>query len=223
MLVAAGQDREAAQKARRDRDFAALKPADPAEALDAHHFSERFGLFLIILLGEVVVEAGQASVDGHAAGTGGWGALIAAMLLAATLWWLYFDAAAEINFQVLELSGGSPTMARAIFAVGHMLPSFALLITASGVGLLLEEDPPKIAYWLPCIGLGIYLLGTRVFTVAKDRRVRIAKLVLLVGIFQLGRLHDTLSPFEYVWLLTGLAILCAALTVREPDREPLET
>ena len=43
------------------------KPADPAEALDAHHFAERFGLFLIILLGEVVVEAGQASVDGHVA------------------------------------------------------------------------------------------------------------------------------------------------------------
>ncbi len=115
----------------------------------------------------MVVEAGQASVDGHVAGSGGWGALIAAMILAAALWWLYFDAAAEINFKVLELSGGSPTMARAIFAVGHMLPSFALLITAAGVGLLLEEEPPRIAYWLPCIGLGIYLLGTRVFLVAK--------------------------------------------------------
>jgi low temperature requirement protein LtrA len=216
------EDREAAQKARRDHDFAALKPTDPAEALDAHHFAERFGLFLIILLGEVVVEAGQASVDGHAAGSGGWGALIAAMILAAALWWLYFDAAAEINFQVLELSGGSPTMARAIFAVGHMLPSFALLITAAGVGLLLEEDPPRIAYWLPCIGLGIYLLSTRVFLVAKDGRMRIAKLVLLVVIFQLGRFHDTLSPFAYVWLLTGLAVLCAALATREPSREPLE-
>ena len=58
--------------------------------------------------------------------------------------------------------------------------------------------------------------------VAKDRKLRIAKLVLLVVIFQLGRWHDTLSPFEYVWLLTGLAVLCAVLTTREPDREPLE-
>ena len=55
---------------------------------------------------------------------------------------------------VLELSGGSPTMARAIFAVGHMLPAFALLITASGVGLLLEDDPPRIAYGLACVGVG---------------------------------------------------------------------
>ena len=216
------EDREAANRARRDRDWAALKPADPSEALDAHHFAERFGLFLIILLGEVVVEAGQASVDGHAAGTGGWGALIAAMILAAALWWLYFDGAAEINFKVLELSGGSPTMARAIFAVGHMLPSFALLITAAGVGLLLEEDPPRLAYWLPCIGLGMYLLGTRVFLVARDRKVRTAKILLLVVIFQLGRFHDTLSPFEYVWLLTGLTVLCAAIATSQPGREPLE-
>jgi low temperature requirement protein LtrA len=216
------EDRKAANKARRERDWSAMKPTDPAEALDAHHFAERFGLFLIILLGEVVVEAGQASVDGHAAGSGGWGALIAAMILAAALWWLYFDAAAEINFKVLELSGGSPTMARAIFAVGHMLPSFALLITAAGVGLLLAEDPPRLAYWLPCIGIGIYLLGTRVFLVAKGRKLRIGRLVLLIVIFQLGRLHDTLSPYEYLWLLTGLAVLCAALATRQPGREPFE-
>ena len=104
------------------------------EALDAQHFAERFGLFLIILLGEVVVEAGQASVDGHVATTAGWAALVAAMVLAGALWWLYFDSAAEINLKVLELSGGSPTMARAIFAVGHMLPAFALLLIAAGVG-----------------------------------------------------------------------------------------
>ena len=105
---------------------------NPEEALDPHHFAERFGLFLIILLGEVVVEAGQASVDGHVATFGGWAALVAAMILAAALWWLYFDSAAELNLRVLELSGGSPTMARAIFAVGHMLPSFALLLIAAG-------------------------------------------------------------------------------------------
>ena len=91
------------------------------------------------------------------------------MILAAALWWVYFDSAAEINLKVLELSGGSPTMARAIFAVGHMLPAFALLITAAGVGLLLEEDPPQIAYWLACVGVGIYLLGTRVFLIASRR------------------------------------------------------
>jgi len=152
------EDREASRDRGRPRDLHALRPIDADDALDPHHFAERFGLFVIILLGEVVVEAGQAAIDGHVATFDGWAALVAAMIFAAALWWLYFDAAADINLRVLEASGGSPTMARAIFAVGHMLPCFALLLIAAGIGLLLEEDPPAMAYTLASVGLGIYLL-----------------------------------------------------------------
>jgi low temperature requirement protein LtrA len=208
------EDREAVRQARRDHDLSVLKPTDPALALDAHHFAERFGLFLIILLGEVVVEAGQVSVSGHDATAAGWAALVAAMVLAAALWWLYFDSAAELNLKVLELSGGSPTMARAIFAVGHMLPAFALLVTAAGVGLLLEEHPPKIAYWLACVGAGIYLLGTRAFLFASTRVSGLVRALIVVATFQLGRLHGELSPHAYLWLLTVWVVGCAALTTR---------
>jgi low temperature requirement protein LtrA len=90
---------------------AMLPERGESEAIDAHHFAERFGLFLIILLGEVVVEAGQAS-SGHVDTVAGWTALAAAMVLAGALWWLYFDSAADLNLRVLELSGGSTTMAR---------------------------------------------------------------------------------------------------------------
>jgi low temperature requirement protein LtrA len=208
------EDREAANRARRSRDFSALKPADPAEALDAHHFAERFGLFLIILLGEVVVEAGQSSVDGHIAASGAWAALVAAMILAAALWWLYFDSAADINLRVLELSGGSPTAARAIFAVGHMLPAFALLLIAAGVGLLLEEDTPRIAYWLAAIGMGIYLAGTRTLPVGRGHRHGLGRILLVPVTFALGALHSVLDPQPYVWLLGGWAVLCAVVTTR---------
>ena len=209
------EDRAAVRALRRDHDLSALPPVDPDEALDAHHFAERFGLFLIILLGEVVVSAGHAAVDGHVATFDGWAALAAAMTLAATLWWLYFDSASEINLRVLEMSGGSPTMARALFAVGHMLPSFALLITAAGVGLLLGDDPPRLAYWLACVGIGIYLASTRVFMIAASRPGRIARLVLLLATFQLGRLHHVMGPHAYLWLLTAWAVMCAVLTTRQ--------
>ena len=66
------EDREAARRARRDRDLSALAPGDPAEAVDAHHFAERFGLFLIIMLGELVVEAGQAQRVETVPGWGVW-------------------------------------------------------------------------------------------------------------------------------------------------------
>jgi low temperature requirement protein LtrA len=220
------EDRDAMRRLRTDHDLAALTPADPGEGLDAHHFAERFGLFLIILIGEVVVEAGQASADGNIATTGTWAALAAAMVLAAALWWLYFDSTADINLKVLELSGGSPSMARAIFAVGHMLPAFALLITAAGIGLLLEDDAPRIAYWLPCIGIGIYLLGTRAFLRGASKGSGVVRVIALIATFQLGRLHDALSPHEYIWLLAAWVVACAVVTTRgapPPTDEEVES
>jgi low temperature requirement protein LtrA len=208
------EDREATRRARQHRDWSELAPSDPAEALDAHHFAERFGLFLIILLGEVVVEAGQSSAALHVGTTAGWTALVAAMVLAGALWWLYFDSVAEINLRVLELSGGSPTTARAIFATGHMLPAFALLVTASGVGLLLEEDPPRIAYGLACTGVALYMLGTRVIRMGSGRVPAPVRVLLVVATFALGKLFHGLGGYGYVLLLTAWVLLCAALTTR---------
>ena len=201
------EDRDATRRARDKHDWSELAPADPAEALDAHHFAERFGLFLIILLGEVVVEAGQSAAAQHVGTTGGWTALVAAMILAAALWWLYFDSVAEVNLRVLELSGGSPTMARAIFAVGHMVPAFALLITASGVGLLLEDDPPRIAYNLACFGVAIYMLGTRVIRMGSARVPAPVRVLLVVATFLLGRLFHGLGGYGYLWLLTAWVLM----------------
>jgi low temperature requirement protein LtrA len=198
------------RRARRQRSFAAMVPTDPDEALDPHHFAERFGLFIIILLGEVVVEAGQASVDGHVATADGWGALIAAIILAGTLWWLYFDAAAEINLRVLTLSGGSPAIARTLFAIGHMLPTFALLLVAAGVGLLLEHDTPTAAYWLACVGVGVYFVGTRVVFAAVTHWGRLGRSLIVIATFWFGTLHDVLSPHAYLWVLTGWAVVWTA-------------
>ena len=121
----------------------------------------------------------------------GWAVLVAAMVLAAALWWLYFDSAAEINLKVLELSGGSPTMARAIFAVGHMLPAFALLIIAAGVGLLLEDDPPQIAYWLACVGSASTSPARACSCSRRAACPGVVRALLLVATFQLARLRPS--------------------------------
>jgi low temperature requirement protein LtrA len=207
------EDREAMRRMRRDRDMSALGPVDPGEALEPKHFAERFGLFLIILLGEIVISAGAAPVHGDA---GGWAVLAAAMVIAAALWWLYFDAAAEINLKVLELSRGSPTMARVIFAGGHMFPAFALILIAAGLGLLLEDVAPPAAFNLACIGIGIYLAGTRVFLGGRSRLSVAVRAVLLLATFLLGMLfHDVLTAREFVWLLMGWTVMCAVLASTE--------
>jgi low temperature requirement protein LtrA len=194
--------------------------SEAGETLDAHHFAERFGLFVIILIGEVVLQAGDAADAGHIRSVTAWASLAAAVVLAGELWWAYFDSAADNDLRVLELSGGSPRTARAIFAIGHMVPTFGLLLTASGVGLLLQGNPPRIAYWLACVGAGIYLSSTHGLLKSGTRRVRLVRTLLLVLTFAFGALGHVLEPDHYLWALTvlvGASVLIGTFTsARQP-------
>ena len=60
-------------------------------------------------------------------------------------------------------------------------------------------------------GLGIYLLGTRVFLAATGRIGGVLRVVLLVATFQLARLWDVLAAHRYLWLLAVWAVMCAVL------------
>lgn len=190
---------------------------DELDALDAHHFAERFGLFLIILLGELVIQAGEASGDLHVHSASGWGALVAAVAFCGALWWAYFTGVDEIELRALEVSGGSPKTARVLFAVGHMLPAFALVITAAGVGLLLGHDPPRIAFALTSIGSGIYLAGVRGAMRLQRRRDRVAQTILIGATFAFGSLRHVLGPHSYLW---ALAAWTAAIAVYVPPSGP---
>jgi low temperature requirement protein LtrA len=192
-------------------------------ALDADHFAERFGLFIIILLGEVVVEAGEAAADATSHSFASWSGLVGALTLAAIFWWTYFAAAAEIDLDRLKLSGGSPALARAIFAAGHMIPAFALLLSAAGVGILLRHDPPRIGYWLACVGAGIYLGGTQSYGQTRHRWHHLLRTAVMAVTYALGTLHWVLSPASYIWVLaavvaTGTAI-AAWTSVPASERE----
>jgi low temperature requirement protein LtrA len=197
---------------RRRSASAASTLRDAGAALDAHHFAERFGLFIIILLGEVVVQAGEAASDQRSPSAHTWIGLVAAMTLAAMYWWSYFAAAAEIDLKILRLSGGSPAVARAIFAVGHMIPAFALLISAAGVGLLLRGHPAPFAYWLACIGMGLYLSGTQASLRARRRSRRGARVAATALTYALGVLHFALSAPAYLWVLAAWGAANVALT-----------
>jgi low temperature requirement protein LtrA len=197
---------------RRRSVSAASSAPDPGAALDAHHFAERFGLFIIILLGEIVLQAGEAAADQQSPSAHTWIGLVSAMTLAAMYWWSYFTAAAEIDLKVLRLSGGSPTVARAIFAAGHMIPAFGLLMSAAGVGLLLREHPDPFAFWLACIGMGLYLAGTYTALSTHGRWRRGARVAVTAVTYAFGALHFVLSPAAYLCVLAAWGAANVALT-----------
>jgi hypothetical protein len=107
------RDRERpARRSRTESVLAMFKPpADPASRVDAAHLSERFGLMMMILLGEVVVAVAASAAGVPVHGPRYWLGLLAGLVLAAALWWIYFTAAAPISEYVLRASGGNPAMA----------------------------------------------------------------------------------------------------------------
>lgn len=154
--------RDAERPARRSRTESVLAmfkpPADPASRVDAAHLSERFGLMMMILLGEVVVAVAGSAAGVPVHGLRYWLGLLAGLVFAAALWWIYFTAAAPISEYVLRFSGGNPAMAYGLYAGGHLVPAFSLLTMAAGVSLVLSGSAHAAAAWFITGGLASYLL-----------------------------------------------------------------
>ncbi|WP_196425317.1 low temperature requirement protein A [Amycolatopsis camponoti] len=190
-------------------------PRDPNLAVDSAHLAERFGLFMILLLGELVITVGTAALERPADDVTYWASLIAGLVMAGALWWLYFSSAARIYERLLDLSGGNPSLAYSLYAVGHFFPAFALLLIAAGVNLSLHESPPQAAAWFTTVGLTMYLAGTRVFSVPGRPRwyasvARIAALAATVCLAFLSRVLPAPAVISVIAVWAVLTTVVAA-------------
>jgi low temperature requirement protein LtrA len=138
--------------------------------LHMEHLPERFALLVILVLGEAV---GGAATGVHDAG---WAAPsiavgIAGFVIAAALWWNYFDVTAEDSEQELHdaeaadpAGQGAPTDERHdLFVYGHLPLTAGIVIAGVGVeDLVLHPDAPlpSPGGWTLACGLVLYLVGT---------------------------------------------------------------
>ena len=99
---------------------------------DTGHLPERFGLFLIIALGESVVQIGVAASGGVLTGTR-LVATIAAYTLACSLWWVYFVFAASAVRHALAEARIHADVVRPVFSYGHLLLILAIIAVAVGL------------------------------------------------------------------------------------------
>jgi low temperature requirement protein LtrA len=183
------------------------------------HFVERFGLIIIIALGESIVAIGVG-----AAGLPLHGDVIAAALLgiavAACLWWSYFDWVVYISQATLaEATGaGRATFARDAYSYLHLpmvggivLFAFGLKTTLADVGGSLASVP---ALGL-CGGIALYLLAhvaLRLRIGGGLGRGRPVATVLLLGLVPLATHVPALLALGLV------AVVCSSLIVYEALR-----
>jgi low temperature requirement protein LtrA len=102
------------------------------------HFSERFGLFIIIALGESIVVTGattsELGLDGRTAA-----AFATAFLTTAAMWWLYFTGVAKIAELRLARAADRTSMARDAYTYLHVVLVAAIVVGAVGDELVIAH------------------------------------------------------------------------------------
>jgi low temperature requirement protein LtrA len=134
--------------------------------VETGHFSERFGLFIIIALGESIVVTG-ATTSELGLDTPTVAAFATAFLTTAGLWWLYFTSVARIAERKLAASADRTTMARDAYTYLHVVLVAGVVLSAVGDELVIAhprealETGAEVAAVVG--GPALYLLAHTVF------------------------------------------------------------
>jgi len=200
---------------------------DDRAPLHMEHLPERFGLLVILVLGEAVGGAATGVHDGK------WVAPsvavgVAGFVIAAALWWNYFDITAQESEELLQEDDDHDTADRAgddrgaraderhdLFVYGHLPLTLGVVMAGVGIEDLVAHpaDPlPSTGAWTLTGGLALYLVGSAMIVGGTRRSWRAIwpwptvalPLVVLV----------TLPRHNTALLLVGaLALICVVLAV----------
>jgi low temperature requirement protein LtrA len=188
--------------------------------LSPGHFAERHGLVVIIALGESIVAIGVGAA-GIALHAGELAAAALGVIVSASLWWVYFDAALErVEARLHAEAAGRArnVMARDSFSFLHLPLVAGIVLLALGVKKTLEhvdESLETVSAAALCGGVALYLAGD----VAFRRRC--------LGLVERPRLLAAAACLALVPLATALpalaalacvAAVCAALVAAESAR-----
>ncbi|WP_035125937.1 low temperature requirement protein A [Conexibacter woesei] len=198
--------------------------------VETSHFSERFGAFIIIALGESVVVTGattsELGLDAHtlvAFGT--------AFLGTAALWWLYFTGVARIAEMRLRKAGPKRTaMARDAYTYLHVVLVAAIVVSAVGDELVIAHPGESLetADLIAVVaGPALYLLAHALFRLRVSgtlgwRRPLGAAVAVVLGA-GLGALDASALLIAIVLLLVLVAVIAgdqAAATRRRRQGLP---
>jgi low temperature requirement protein LtrA len=150
----------------------------------AGHFVERYGLIIIIALGESIVAIGVGAA-GLEIGAGVVVAAVFGVALAAALWWAYFDFVMLVAERRLSAAKGEERarLARDAFSYLHLPMVAGIVLVALGIKKTLAHvgDPlgtiPAVAL---CGGVALYLLGHNAFRLRGIGSVSVPRLVVTV-------------------------------------------
>jgi low temperature requirement protein LtrA len=180
--------------------------------LHPSHFAERYGLVVIIALGEAFIAIGIGAT-GIGIGPGEVTAAILGLLVATAYWLAYFDVFSIRGEQMLVNLEGPERVAfgRDVYAYAHfpmivgiVLFAFAMKTIVGHVG----EELDSVAAFALCGGGALYLLTYSAIRVRVERRVTVSRgrfvaalaLLLLLPIATVVPALAALALVTVVWV-----------------------
>jgi low temperature requirement protein LtrA len=182
------------------------------------HFAERYGLIIIIALGESIVAIG---VGAHAHLTLGIAA--AAVLgigIAAALWWMYFDVVALVSRRrLISAPEGCERneMARDSYSYLHLPMVAGIVLVALGLKTTLghvDESLHAVPAFALLGGVAIYLLGLVAFRFRHVHTINRERLALAALMFALLPLATNIPALVIAAIVTALLAAVIAYETR---------
>jgi low temperature requirement protein LtrA len=190
--------------------------------VSAAHFAERFGLIVIIALGESIVAIGT--------GIGGLelepkliAAAVLGIVVAAGLWWSYFDVVAIVSERHFRESRGYRRLriARDSYSYLHLPLVAGIILVALGVKKTLGnvDEPLKLVPAVALLGgLALYYaghVGFRLRNIGTLNKQRLATIVLCLTLIPLATNVDALAALAAAAAVTSGLIAYEAFRFRE--------
>ena len=187
------------------------------------HFAERYGLIVLIALGESVVAIGAGVVPGRHGGLDAEVVLAAvvATALVVALWWLYFDVVALVAARRLEHTTPGRErneVARDAFSYLHLPMVAGIALVAFGLKKTLGHVEDGLAT-VPALallgGTSLYLLATVAFRLRNVRRLSLQRLLVALLLLALAPVATDVPALAAE---VGVTLLLCALVAFETIR-----
>lgn len=181
-----------------------------------HHITERYGLFVLILLGESLLGSANAIVEalGHTKDPAPLISLAALTLITtAALWWLYFWPPHHHAIRSFASS--------LAYGYGHYLIFAAAGALSAGIEIEIDvlaghgELHPPLASFAYTVPVAVFVIGVWALAIRPHGDIWVNVAVPLAG---LAVLIDPLIPIPFALTSVILALMIAMLVWRRPQR-----
>ena len=180
------------------------------------HIAERSALFVLIAIGEGILVAGFAFVDLESS-VASTTAMANAFVMAAALWWIYFDHGERVGAETIERAPEPARLARTAYTFVHLLVIAGVVVTSGADKELLGHPDERglAAFTVVLGGPALFLAGTALFRRVVAGRWPIAHLCGVLAFAALAVVAGAVADATPLAIGLGATLVLVAVAAAE--------